>query len=62
MPEFSPLKKFGFLWVTLGLFLLSFAGHWWLAWNAFEQQQIAHHDTVEVREFLVEVGRDTLEN
>ena len=62
MHGFSQLKKYGFLWVTLTLFLLSFAGHWWLAWNAFKQEQDAHGERIEIREFFVEVGRDTLEN
>lgn len=62
MHRLSSFKKYGFLWVTLGFFLVSFSGHWWLAWHAFQQQQAAHDEPVEVREFLAEVGRDTLEN
>lgn len=57
-----PLGKKGFLWVTLTLFLLSLAGHWALAWVAYADDQRAHGETPEVSGYLVEVGRDTLEN
>ena len=60
--RFSPLKEYSFLWVTLILFFASLGGHWFLAWQAFKQEQAAHREPVDVREFLVEVGRDTLEN
>lgn len=58
----SPLTKYSYLWVTALLFLLSLAGHWILAWQAYIQDQQAHQQEVKVSEYLVEVGRDTLEN
>ena len=66
MSEHKPGKsiwvKYGFLWVTLGFFLISLAGHWAFAWSAFVQEQTAHGQTPERSAFLVEVMRDTLEN
>jgi hypothetical protein len=54
--------KHGYLWVTLVLFLGSLLGHWTFAWKAFVSEQEAHDQPVEMREYLVEVSRDTLEN
>ncbi|HRN69610.1 MAG TPA: hypothetical protein PLS49_00350 [Candidatus Woesebacteria bacterium] len=58
----SPLTKYSYLWITLILFLISFSGHWLLAWNAFVSEQQAHNKPIQFNEYLVEVGRDTLEN
>src|SRR5262245_41965277 len=58
----SALAKYGFLWVTLVLFLGSFAGHWMFAWGAFVEEQRTHGQQAEFRSYLIEVSRDTLEN
>lgn len=58
----SVLQKYGFLWVTLVLFLGSLMGHWMFAWGAFVEEQIAHNQPVEMSSYLIEVSRDTLEN
>lgn len=55
-------KRYGYLWVTLALFVLALTGHWLLAWFAYVDEQAAHGLPVETTGFLVEVGRDTLEN
>lgn len=54
--------KYGFLWVTLLLLLISLAGHWVFAWMAYvdEQQQFNH--PVRVSEYLVMTCRDMFEN
>ena len=54
--------RYGFLWVTGAFFLISLVGHWVFAWFAYVQEQFAHHQAVQVSEFLVLVSRDTLEN
>ncbi len=54
--------RYGFLWVTGGFFVLSLIGHWVFAWFAYVQEQFAHHQTVQVSEYLIQVSRDTLEN
>jgi hypothetical protein len=56
------LKRYSYVWVTLVLFLGSIAGHWTCAWFAFVNEQRAHGQSANVNEYLVEVGRDTLEN
>lgn len=55
-------KRYGFLWVTLGFFIISFTGHWLFGWFAFANEQLSHHQPVEVSGYLVEMGRDTFEN
>lgn len=61
-PGKSVWSRYGFLWVTGLLFLISLAGHWFFAWHAFQQEALEHNQQPEVREYLVEVMRDTLEN
>jgi hypothetical protein len=56
------MKRYGFLWVTLILFLGSLAGHWTAGWLAFVEEQRQHNQTPEVSAFVVEASRDTLEN
>lgn len=54
--------KYGYLYATLGLFLFSLLGHWLFAWFAYVDEQQEHSQPVEVRGYLIETGRDTLEN
>lgn len=58
----SILSRYGFLWVTLLLFLVSAIGHWWLGWSAYKNDQQAHNQPIEVKEYVIEMSRDTLEN
>jgi hypothetical protein len=58
----SVWRRYGYVWVTGALFLVSLAGHWALAWQAFVADQAAHGQPVEVADFLYQTGRDTLEN
>jgi hypothetical protein len=55
-------KRYGYLWVTLGFFILSLAGHWVFAWFAYVDEQEQHHASIEVKGYVVETMRDTLEN
>ncbi|RJQ36132.1 hypothetical protein C4552_04195 [Candidatus Parcubacteria bacterium] len=55
-------RNYGYLWVTLILFLGSIIGHWTFAWYAFVREQEAHNQPVQAREYFIEVSRDTLEN
>lgn len=61
-PGRSIWSRYGYLWGTLTLFLVSIAGHWTLAWFAYVNAQTAHAAPVQMSGFLIEVGRDTLEN
>jgi hypothetical protein len=54
--------RYGFLWVTLVLFLGSLAGHWVFAWHAFVEEERAHGEPVVVQTYVIETVRDTLEN
>src|SRR5687767_5271261 len=54
--------KYGFLWVTLSLFLVSLIGHWVFAWSAFVSEQTQHNQAPDVSEFVILTMRDTLEN
>lgn len=56
------LRNYGYLWITLGFFLVSLAGHWIFGWFAYVGDQAAHHQPVALGEYLVLIGRDTLEN
>ena len=58
----SVWSRYGFFWVTLALFLGSLAGHWTFAWFAYQNEQEAHGQPVEVKEYVIETARDTLEN
>jgi hypothetical protein len=54
--------KFGFLWVTLALFLFSLTGHWAAGWVEYKQQQEEHHAAIQTRDYLAQMTRGTLEN
>jgi len=55
-------SKYGFLWVTLILFLLSFLGHWIAGWFEYRQEQKTHGQGVEFKEYAIKMTRGTLEN
>lgn len=54
--------KYGYLWVTLILFLGSIIGHWTFGWDAYVNEQESHNQPVETKDFIVEMSRDTFEN
>jgi hypothetical protein len=58
----SILKKKGYLWVTLGLFLLSLTLHWVFGYEAFKNEQSEHGQEVIFADYFVEMMRDTMEN
>jgi hypothetical protein len=58
----SHLRRYGFGYVTGALFLVALVGHWWLAWHAHVAEQVMHGRDPDVAGYLIEVGRDTLEN
>lgn len=41
LSEMGRLKKRGYVWVTLGFFLVSISAHWVFAWFAYVQEQNA---------------------
>lgn len=58
----SILKKYGYLWVTLILFIGSIIGHWIFAWKAYVDEQESLNLPIEVKEYFHESARDTFEN
>jgi hypothetical protein len=58
----SLARKYGYLWVTLAFFILSVAGHWVFGWYAYIDEQIEHQQSIEISKYLIQMGRDTLEN
>jgi hypothetical protein len=60
--KMSIWKKKGYLWVTLLFFLFSVALHWTFGWEAYKNEQQAHDQPVVVKEYVVEMVRDTAEN
>ena len=54
--------KWGYLWVTLTLFLLSLVGHWLFAWFDYVDEAQAHGQPLEVSEYVVKTCEAMLEN
>jgi hypothetical protein len=61
-PKDTLLSKYGYLWATLALFVLSLGGHWLFGWYAFVSEQAEHGQSPEMKEFVILTTRDTLEN
>ena len=55
-------SKYGYLWVTLFLFLVSLCGHWVAGWYEYKQEQREHNQPVETKDYVIEMTRGTLEN
>ena len=55
-------KRKGYLWATLGLFLLSVLLHWYFGWEVFKNEQAAHHQPIIMSDYVKEMLRDTMEN
>lgn len=55
-------RGYAFAWVTGGFFVISLMGHWLFGWFAYVNEQRAHQQPIQVSEYVVEMGRDTLEN
>jgi hypothetical protein len=58
----SVWRKYGYGWLTLGLFAFSLAGHWLFGWAAYTDEQVSHGQAVDVTGYTVEMLRDTFEN
>jgi hypothetical protein len=55
-------KRYGFAWITGGLFVFTLLGHWIFGWFSYVDEQHAHGLPVDVGGYLLQMGRDTLEN
>src|SRR5215204_4102254 len=56
------LKGYAYAWLTLGFFLVSLVLHWGFGWSAFVDEAAEHGQSPELRQYLVEMSRDTFEN
>ena len=54
--------RYGYAWLTLGLFFFSLVGCWLFAWFAYTSEQLAHNQPVQISGYLIQTLRDTLEN
>ena len=54
--------RYGYLWVTLFLFVVSLVGHWVAGWYEFVEEQAEHGQPAEVSPFAIKMTRSTLEN
>lgn len=61
-PGPSNLSRYSYGWITLVLFVLTVTGHWIFGWFAYLDEQVAHQQPVEFAGWLLQMGRDTLEN
>jgi hypothetical protein len=55
-------SKRGFLWVTLGFFVISLAVHWVFAWFTYAQEQQEHNQPIQVDDYFNMTFRDVMEN
>jgi hypothetical protein len=55
-------NKRGFLWVTLGFFVISLAVHWVFAWFAYIQEQQEHNQPIQIGDYFNMTFRDVMEN
>jgi hypothetical protein len=55
-------NKRGFLWVTLGFFVISLAAHWVFAWFTYVQEQQTHNQPIQVGDYFNMTVRDIMEN
>jgi hypothetical protein len=58
----SRVKKYGYLWVTLILFLGSVAGHWTCSWFNYVNEQRDLQRPAVVSDYVIKAATETLEN
>jgi len=54
--------RFGYGWITLILFLLALSGQWICGWFSYRAEQRVHGVPAEPSGYILQMGRDTLEN
>ncbi len=58
----SRFKKRGYLWVTLGFFVVSLSAHWVFSWFSYVEEQEDHNQPIEFDGYFNVTFRDTMEN
>ena len=56
------MRKYSFAWVTGAFFLVSLAGHWVFGWYSYASEATEHLQSPQLRDYVIEMMRDTLEN
>jgi hypothetical protein len=56
------MKRYAYGWITAAFFLISIIGHWIFGWFAYVEEATQHQQVVQLSSYLIEMGRDTLEN
>jgi len=56
------LKGYAYAWLTLGFFLVSIILHWTFGWYSYVDEVSQHGQLPEIRDYLIEVSRQTFEN
>lgn len=56
------MRRYGYAWLTLGFFLVSFGLHWWFGYQSSLDEARSHGETLEASAYLHEMLRDTFEN
>ena len=56
------MKRYAYGWITLAFFLISIAGHWIFGWYAYADEAAQHGQMPQADAYMIEMGRDTLEN
>ena len=56
------LKRYAYGWITVAFFAGSLGLHWMFGWYAYKDEAAGHGQAPQVREYMVEMGRDTFEN
>jgi hypothetical protein len=54
--------KYGYIWITLALFVFSVVGHWLFAWFDYVDEQRAHQQPIEVASYVTKTLEATFEN
>lgn len=62
MKNKSVWVKYGYIWITLILFLGSFIGHWIFGWYTYVSDQEEHNQPVEVSDYMNEMFETMFEN
>ncbi len=62
LPMRSPLKRYSYAWITLGLFGFSVLGHWLFGWYDYVNEQHALGQPVDVDGYTTQMLRETFEN
>lgn len=62
MKDRSVWFRYSYLWVTLGFFLISVAGHWLFGWFTYVGEQQDHQAPIEVSQYAFQMLEGTFEN